>query len=287
MIKLNLIYRILLPIFLITLISCEDPAPTDYKPEIVVEGLLIVDEPIRNISVIRSQSLRDSFNFNNSLVSNAIVKIKGDGREFLLDYNPPGNGKPGYFYSDTTYLVKSEVLYELEVTVDSKVMNGTTFTPKRTEWIRSPKPYIQFPFDSIGLPPTDSIEWKKTEKTEFFMIGITCLDSSGYGEYLQTPTDEKNRRIDRPFRNDKSFRELTTFTPIPTSSTPIVWSVFKFYGKHSVSIYVPDYNFLRWFAQAQIRSQIEPILQSINNGYGYFGSASKITKTSVLLKNQP
>ncbi len=284
--NIKLLY-ILCLVAIISLVSCEDPAPTDYKPEIVVEGLLIVDEPIRHISVIRSQPLIDSFDYNSSLVADAIVKIKGDGREFILDYNPPQNGKPGYFYSDTTYLVKSEMLYELEVTVDNKVMKGSTFTPKRTDWIRSPKPYIQFPFDSIGLPPTDSIEWKKTEKTEFFLISITCLDSAGYGEYLQPPTNEKNRRIERPFRNDRSFRELTSFTPIPVSSTPIVWSVFKFYGKHRVSIYVPDFNFLRWFAQAQARSQVEPILQSINNGYGYFGSASIISDTAILLKNQP
>ncbi len=295
----KMIYKIFRNIIFISFIAvifiaCEDPAPTDYTPDIVVEGLLIVDEPIRNITVIRTQPLADSFSYDKSLISNAIVKIKTEGKEFLLDYNPPGNDKkPGYYYSDESYVVKSNQLYELEVIVDGKVMNGTTFTPARTEWVRAPKTFIQYPIDSLKLPPTDSIEWRKAEKADFYLISISCLDSSGYGEYLNPPTNEKNRRIERPFRNDRAYRELTSFVPIPaardtsSTSTPIVWSVFKFFGKHQVSIYVPDFNFLRWFAQAQARGQVEPILQSINNGFGYFGSASIIRDTSILLKNQP
>ena len=284
---------LLLSIIAVIIVSCEDPAPTDYIPDIVVEGLLIVDEPIRNITVIRTQPLADSFSYYNSLISNAIVKIKSEGQEFLLDYNPPGNdNKPGYYFSDTSYKVKSNQLYEMEVIVDGKIMTGTTFTPARTDWIRSPKKYIQYPIDSINLPPTDTIEWKRADKANFYLIGISCLDTNGYGEYLNPQTNEKNRRIERPFRNDRSYWELTSFVPIPagtdtSTSTPIVWSVFKFFGKHQVSIFVPDFNFLRWFAQAQARGQVEPILQSINNGFGYFGSASVIRDTSVLLKNQP
>ena len=116
---------------------------------------------------------------------------------------------------------------------------------------------------------------------------MKCLDTLNYGKYLTPPTAEMNRRINLPFRNDRAYRETATLLPIPNSQTPVVWNTFKWFGLHEVGVYVPDWNFLRWYIQSQTRSQIDPLLSSIKGGYGYFGSASVIRDTSVIIKNQP
>ena len=44
---------------ILSLIGCGDPAPTEYLPQYVVQGYLIVGEPIRNIVVTSSQSVTE------------------------------------------------------------------------------------------------------------------------------------------------------------------------------------------------------------------------------------
>jgi hypothetical protein len=54
-----------------------------------------------------------------------------------------------------------------------------------------------------------------------------------------------------------------------------------------MKVYVPDWNFLRWFLQAQTKGEADPLLSSVDGAIGYFGSASSIKFDFFLLKNQP
>ena len=76
----NIFYCI---IFVLLLSSCEDPVPKDYIPSNIVEALLIVNEPIRNIKILKSQSLFDEFSYDSSLVSDAEVYIIDDNNNIL------------------------------------------------------------------------------------------------------------------------------------------------------------------------------------------------------------
>lgn len=285
--KFNFLLIISFTLLGIFLISCEDSAPTDYTEDTMVEALLIVGEPIRNIVVMKTQSLSDVFIYDSSMVTDASVKIIGDGKEFLLKYkyrNPEGIG---YYYDDVNYLIKSGIEYKIEITLkNDKILTGKTFTPKQTSWVIPPKKVLTFPKDTLNMPSTDSLEWAKTAPTDYYLVGIKCLDTLNYGKYLEPPTQEKNRRIARPFRGDKFFRELLTMNPVPNFKTPVIWNIFKFFGKHEVAVYAPDFNFLRWYIQAQAKGQIDPLLGSITGGIGYIGSASIIRDTSFIVKNQ-
>jgi hypothetical protein len=276
----------IISIFIIS--SCEDEAPGAYIPDNVLEALLVVDEPIQNILLIRTQPIFDKFIYDSSLIRNAVVKINGDNREFIVKFRSKEYSLQGYYFEDTTYTVKSGIKYNIDITLnDGTKLTGETMTPPRTEWEKNPKPFLQFPKDSLKLPPTDTIAWKKQNGFDFYIILVKCLDTLNYGKYLIPATDEMNRRIERPFRNDRAYRETATLMPIPNTQTPVVWNTFKWFGLHEVGVFVPDWNFLRWYIQSQTRSQIDPLLTSIKGGYGYFGSASVIRDTSVIIKNQP
>lgn len=285
--------KIYIWILLVALISsCGDDIPTDYKPENVVEAILIVGEPIQNINILRTQPLYHNYNYYKSFIKDAEVVISGEGQQFKLEFNFD-TLNPGYFYPDKNYLVKPGVEYKIEIKLSSgELITGETKTPQQTEWTISPKNFIQYPIDSLKLPPSDTISWRKPAGYDFSMIAVVCLDTLEYGKYLAVPTTEKNRRIYKPYASERQYKDISSTSMIPARNdtsfqVPVVWSAFKWFGKHEVVIYVPDWNYTRWFLQNVGSNTTNPLLSSIEGAIGVFGSASVIRDTAVLLKNQP
>lgn len=282
--------KIFIIISLISLIfiSCEDTAPGDYIENYIVEALLIVDEPIQGISVIKTQPIFEKYIHDSAFVRNAIVEINHNNLNYKLKFRNKEDGKVGYFLDDQTILVEPNTTYNLKITLpNGKVITGSTTTPNRIQWTKKAKDYIQYPIDSLKLPATDTIAWTKASGIDFYLVSVTCLDTLEYGKYLDPPTAEKNRRIWRPFRQDRFYREITSISPIANTQSTIVWDIFRWYGLQEVRIFAPDWNYLRWFIQAQARQELDPLLSSLEGAYGYFGSTSVIKDTSFLIKNQP
>jgi hypothetical protein len=291
--KINVKWRlIILPLWLFLLSACEDLLPTDYIPKTFVEAYLIVDEPIRDVILMKTQPVEDSLNYRSSMIEDAIVRIiEPDGNVLLLSFIYDSLHQ-GYYYPDTSYKVKPGTKYKLEITLkDGSLITGATTTPARTSWVNAPKEVIQFPEDSVDLPEIDSlaISWKKSGNTPYYLIRVTCLDTLEYGKYLVPPTDEKNRRTPKPPRQSTTLLpELTRWIgPIPNTEVPFVWSGLKWFGRNSLTVFSPDYNFMRWFVHFQRRSQYEPLLGSVNGAMGVFGSAAIVSAETMILKNQP
>jgi hypothetical protein len=285
-------YILILLTLFVFLLSCEDPVPTDYVEQTIVESYLVVDEPIRGLRIMRTLPLTDTFLIEEALIGNANVKIYEGENIFELQYAPLGSDFPGYFYPDHEYKVKSGTKYELEITLDdgSKI-TGETFTPPTTEFTQTVPDFIYFPQDTINLPANDSlrVEWENVEGFGVYGLSIKCIDTLDYGKYLEPPVpNELNRRILKPWSDDDDFYEISRWYPVANTSTPVVWSAFKYYGMHELAVYVPDFNFLRWFLQNATRGQADPLLNSLEgDGFGCFGSVSVIRDTSFLIKNQP
>jgi hypothetical protein len=272
---------------MILISGCEDPVPTDYTEEYLVEGILMVGEPIRDIRVLRTLPITQKFVYDSTIVRTANVRIIGDNKVFELEID---TSVYGYYYSGD-YLVKAETEYRLEAEMpDGSVFRGKTTTPPYTQWVKMPPDTIFFPKDTLNLTTPDSLymEWESIPGYSFYMVRINCLDTLEYGKYLADVADEeKNRRVFGPPKSDYAFRETSSWILLPASKTPVVWSVFKWYGLHEVKIMVPDFNFIEWFLQYGTSSQYNDLLGSIENGKGAFGSASAIRDTSFLIKNQP
>ncbi len=285
-----------LAIFAVLLInSCEDLPPNVYIPRIFVEGYLITDEPIGFITIMKSQTVLDSFDYSNSLIKDALVEIievssdNGNIR-YRLDFHQ--EPIPGYYYSDTTLKVKPETKYRLEIRLgNDEIITGETITPSRMLWKIPPRDTLYYPMDTLNLPSPDSlkIKWQPADNILFHLIRIRCLDTLNYGKYLNPPTDEMNRRISRPWeRNVRFYNDVSRWGgPLPATEAPVIWSSLKWYGLNEITIFAPDYNFLRWFIHNQRRPQYEPLLSSLNGAMGVFGSASSIRKEAFIIKNQP
>ncbi|MBI3260606.1 MAG: DUF4249 family protein [Ignavibacteriae bacterium] len=280
-----------LAFFLITLASCSDDVPTSYTSEYVVEGYLFVDQPITNIVVTRSLPTTDTFKFENSLVKDATVEITGDGETFTLVYRSTPKGGE-YYLPDTTKLVKEKTTYQIRVTAkDGKVMTGKTTTPELFNWIpgREPRTLIQYPKDTTNLLADTSLtfEWTKTGRQEEYLLKLQALDTLEYGKYLDPPTPESNRRIERFFDQPDSpqYTETTQYVYWTSNSAPVVWNAFQWFGKYEVSILAADDNFIKWSKSRWIGNQYDPNLGSISGGVGVFASAAIVTQQMFLLKN--
>ncbi len=290
-IKFKKIATIFVAIFSIIIINaCEDAIPSDYIEEKFVEAYLIVDEPIRNIVLMSTQPVNKKFDYANSLIRNAEVKIIGDGKEFILSIDTAG--EQGYYFSDTTYLVKPNTNYKLEISIpgytDTDLITGETTTPSRFKYLKT-LDTLHYPKDTVKLPELDTfkLEWEKVPGINFFILNLKCIDTIEYGKYLTPKTEEKNRRIVRPWNEDWMFKEQSNSGFIPNTKTAVVWLSFKWFGIHDVSIFAPDSNYLKWFLQNTIKNQYDPLLGSVKNAIGVFGSASVVRDTFFLVKNQP
>lgn len=267
--------------------SCGDPVPTDYEPQNFVEAFILVGQPVENIIIMRTQPFSASFTYADALIRDAEVSVF-DGDE-KLDLVIDSSGEEGYYYPDKNYKVKPETKYRLEARLaDGSFISGETTTPPAFEWTAPPKDYLQYPKDTINLPATDSIAWTKIPGYFIYVIQAKPLDTLDYGKYLTPPTEEKNRRVYNAFRRDYRYYELTSTTAIPNEKVSVVWRIFKWYGLHQIQIFAPDYNFLKWFYQYATRSAYDEILNSLQgDGFGVFGSASFVSDTAFVLKNQP
>lgn len=282
----NISNRFIILLFTIILFSCEDEAPTDYLKSYVVQALLLVNEPIHNIQVLQSGSLRDSFIVDNSFIQNAEVQITGDDKVFNLSFDPKTKT---YFFSDTTYKVKEQKKYDIKIKLDNgNIITGSTFTPKSFNWIEKPGEKIQYPLDTLALPSTFKVSWTKTDTIKFYLLSIVALDTLNYGSYLEPSTDELNRRILRPWNEnrDNYFRDRSNWGYAQLNELPVVWNFFKWFGMQEMTIYAPDDNYLLWSLQVLSFREFNPELTSLKGAYGYFGSAAAIRAKSFLIKNQ-
>ncbi len=268
--------------------ACEDPVPNDYVPQIYAQAFFLVDNPIENIIVAKTQPVADSFDFDKSLIRDASLEVFENGEKL------PGsfvfvNGR-GYRYSDSNYLTKPNATYELKIALkDGAIVYGKTKTPGRIKWVVPPKKKIYYPKDTLNLPFVDSltIEWSPVKGVEFYLLAIDCLDTLEYGKYLVPPSDEKNRRIFKPWAEEYFYKERKTWTFLPNVRTPVVWGIFKWYGLHQIEVMAPDENMLNWAKQYFIEYQYNPMFSSVSGGIGVVGSAAVVRDTFFLVKNRP
>ncbi|MGE3800302.1 MAG: DUF4249 family protein [Candidatus Kapaibacterium sp.] len=272
--------------------GCEDPIPTDYIPEYVFTGYLIVDEPVRNITLTRSLSPLDTFEYSKATVSDAAIRIWNNTDTFDLVYIPSDTGVGSYQGRDLEMLVKPGTEYFMEATMpDGTVLTSSTVTPERIEWIQAPREMLQYPVDTLSLPSPDSLKliWTPSPGVTEYLISVEALDTLNYGSYLEPPTGESNRRIERFFEdNAPRYNDVVRWGFLQNTQVNVVWFAFKWFGQHEITVYAPDPAMLEWFKQVRFGgNQFQSLLSNVEGGVGVLGSASVVRQNSFLLKNQP
>lgn len=288
--------RFLLSLFAISLLitSCEDPIPTDYTEELVIEGFAIVGEPLANIRIMRTLPVSDTFSFAKASLPDAVVRVYANGSEIPMEFVADTLG--GTFRAkDTSYRVTPSTSYEIRVAALGKSLEATTITPIALSWIQEGPRFAQFPNpDSLLFPGADSlvVSWTPVPKTEFYIIGLECLDTLGYGKYLTPPTTDTNTRTPRPkpdfFNREGTLvsKERIVFGGTLFTASQTIWGVFRWHGLHELKIYAPNKEFLEWFYQVGSgrRSSYDYRLSNIKGGLGVWGGASVIKTQKFVLK---
>lgn len=273
-------------------VSCGDPVPTDYQEELVVEGFVFVGEPIRDIRVLRTLPITDTFRFVNASIRDALVRITADGVPLDVEFVSDSLGGT-YRVTDQQYRAVAGVTYAIEVTAVGKTITGSTTTPDTLAWVKEPKDTLQYPGRLFELTRNDSLEvaWTAVPGVGQYVVAVECIDTLGYGEYLSPMTTDSNRRLRDQDRFDDGTliaSERVRFGFSILTRAPTVWSVFKWFGRQEIRVYAGDQAFQEWFRMVGFgrRSTYDYRLSNIKGGLGTWASASLIRKATFLKMDQ-
>ena len=154
-----------------------DPVPTDYKEEIMLEGLLLVGEPLQDVRILKTLPVTDTFSFERASLSDAKITVLANGVNIPMEFVPDSRGGT-YRAVDTSYRVQAKTVYAVTVQANGSTLTASTLTPASFAWTTPPKTFIRFPFqDSLLTAVNDSllVTWSPVQGTELYIIGLTCL----------------------------------------------------------------------------------------------------------------
>lgn len=276
----------------VVLVGCEDPVPTDYEQEIVVEGFVFVGQPIEGIRVMKTLPISDTFRFVDAAIRDAQVRIIADGVPLSVEYVPDSLGGT-YRVADRSYRAVSGATYDIEVVALGKKLTASTVPPDTLSWVQAPKDTLQYPGRLFELTRNDSLDvsWTPVTGVSQYIVAVECMDTLGYGVYLDPQTADTNRRIRDQDRFDTGTliaSERVRFGFSILARAPTVWSVFKWFGKQEIRVYAGDRAFEEWFRMVGFgrRSSYDYRLSNVKGGLGTWGSASTISKSTFLKKDQ-
>lgn len=286
--SLILLAPITLGLSLIT--GCANPVPNDYVPQLVIEGFVIAGEPITHLRVYKSLPVSDTFSLAKATIRDAKVVLLEDGVPVPLAFAPDSLGGGNYVPVDTTFRVKYETTYSLEVHAIDKTATASARTMQKFDWVLPPADTIRYPGKENELKPVDSlgISWQGQTGIVRYVIGLQCLDTLEYGKYLTPPTTEKNARVrDEDIEQGTLIAdERTRYGFSVVSNTPVVWAAFKWYGPQRIVVYAGDKAFQDWFTLVGFgqRPTYDYRISNVSGGLGIFAGASKTEAPMFLLK---
>lgn len=273
--------------------ACEDPIPDDaYVEELVVEGFAIAGRPLDGIRIFRTLSINDTFSLDAAMIRDANVIILENGTQIPVHYVADSLG--GHYEAiDTSYRVKPNSTYNLTVNAIGKTATATATTLNTFNWISAPKDTMQYPGKARETERFDSLKvsWQGQQGVFVYVLGVECLDTTGYGQYLQPATTDTNRRIrDEEYDDDLLIgRERTRYGLAIVANSDIVWRVFKWFGPHRIHVYAGDRAFQEWFQQVGFggRSTYDYRLGNVQGALGVWAGAAELTGDFFLKKDQP
>lgn len=288
---------IIILISIISLVSCQDyVSGTRFNNDyVVVSAVLYGGETISKenpVFIGKTIDVRGG-NIFDFFYDDAVVKIIDieTGNMQILDFfvditqNRP---KIGYYDTSENFIIESGKTYKLIAYVNNDSVWATTTVPNPFEIMPNPgftaNPDTIFPkmvYNAIDSRYTVELNvFDENEKVvmeeyycmEEFKNAYFILDNF-WGKQPETESDYESTMTGFP-RKRQSFysflpRQINSKNII---SLPFLKSSFIFYGKHRLTISVIDNNYYSYLYKTQGYFH-----GGINNGIGYFGSATRQT----------
>lgn len=282
----------LVGVLMLTLTACDANDNTTFVQEYVVESYLFAGEPLSQVRLSQTSSVRDTWDFNALSVGNAEVRIE------LLDAN--GNIEETYSYTESAvqrgiYLADDPELvlplrnYRLEIDVPGfdQTISATTIVPDTFQVLQTRLDTVvfqgteQFQVDvtrsfyptrqNVFIFTTESLDPKEESLTPF----AEDLYDDGDGDFSL----EDLSKGSSPILNEANY----TINADGSLTIRFPWIAVAFIGPNTLTANAIDQNVLEYISSNDVQQggstlspgEVPNIIDPIENGRGIFGSMAR------------
>ena len=281
-------------------IGCDSVTFDALESDVVIELMLVADEPLPPLSLSRTAGLEETFDFPQQAIRNARVQVSLRGGPVIPFTEHPEN--PGiYWPSNPEHVVEPGGTYDLSISVSDEPdpITGTTIVPGRFE---------------ILSATVDSAVYQADEN-----LVLTISQS-------QNPDLELNHYVFVTEALDVRVEQLVPFAAdvfeaadgdlelddLRTSGSPIVsegnfdinqdgtisiqypWIGINFYGPNLVRLNTVDRNLFDFIRSQSVQQggssfgpgEIPNPIENIGGAHGVFGSLARATHRLTVLRDR-
>ena len=279
-----------------------DVTRESYEAKIVVEGLLIADQPVGKIHLTRNfpvdADLRHMPLIDDVEASSAAITELETGTVHPLHFvAPQGDGphvlKEYYWTSgDPGFIIRHGQSYRLDVAmpIDGQQLTASAVTTVPGTGLalaslnKDTLPYRAT--DEDGEIRRFEMQIDRVPGIDLYMTTIACQNAVLDSLIMDNPYEEIDLDEAEEDLHEYGFEvQWIQNTPRTTGRSPITiyWYQLYFYGDYTLSVHAVDRNYARFMqtydnVQEMDGNFHEAYIQLEGDGIGYFGSASIITQ---------
>jgi hypothetical protein len=274
-----------------------DLAEEDFRPQLVVEGVLVAGESLPLIRLSQTAPLGSAYSFEAFAVAGAVVEVSllaGEGASGRTYPYEESESHPGVYFPVQSGVVVPRARYRLTVRVPDAlglvpagaVVRAETTVPDTFRVVEPPP-------DTVRYNPFGPVPELRVSPSAFpgrqavYVFSIRALEPATYG---LTPTyaalldpDEAERVVEgtSPLLNEQNYGR----NPDGTLTLQIPWLAIAYFGPNELTASALDdalFDYLRsrstQFAPRTLSpGEIPEVLSNVENGVGVFGSAAQQT----------
>ena len=266
-------------IFLFLIFSCDSETPI--KENFVVEAFLFQGEKVDDIKIKKTE-LWNSLDSIDKYISNAKIKLFGNGNEYDLSFNSENEN---YFTNENIDIVSGNT-YGLQVMVGDRLATSETKVPTKPLGLRMSENKIIVPplVLSAALPnilrrlfgeARTNIIWDNNSE-EYHYLTIK------YAGIEEDPifTDEFPGQIGDFFSNFSIQSE-----PTIENSYNVICMSLKNYGKYKVTLYKINQDYVSLFeTEVQDGTELNEPPSNIINAFGIFTAFASDTTSFEIVR---
>ncbi len=268
----------------IVLAGCENGiTPAQLPPTVVVEGYLYANHPVDSIVLTQTEPIDAYYADSLARITGATVTLRVDGREYTLQEKP---GSPGaYTLPADSLIVQSDKQYTLTIHALNTIVTAVTTVPDTFAMTTLSPDTLQWP-STLTTLVGPSLAWTPSLNRTAYAISMEALDTLIYE--INGSDTLWNQRVQLPGlegRRNTRAQQLSRFLlQLRAPQTNITWDLFRWYGRHRLTVYAMDTNFVDFMQMQSVGGRTYlPQLNHVTNGIGVFGSAA-IRQQEVFLK---
>lgn len=298
----KIIILLILSSILFLMIGCDDLTSEKRftKDKYIVTGLLINGKGIdmsQPVMISKTADV-DGGSIYDMAIDSALVKIidNTSKTEYELTFGiDPEHQKIGYYDASNTFIAEAGKTYQLHITVGSEIVTAETTVPPSIQVMDNPgysfqdvMPYNTMVYDLIDIDYRLRIETFRPENINLF-VEYYCLDEWNEVEWaIDFPgatdpedADDYENMLDGSPRRSYGYY---TYKPIIEDGHYLIDIGFNqlsynFYGNYRVTVQSVDQNYYSYLYKPEGYR-----FGGIQNGYGYFGSASSQNIWTKIIK---